>query len=86
MFGQMPMSRWKHSMVSYFDEQTSRDGFMIFGGTNLNCYCRSKIFTFTLINKNKGVKKPNKELNTGENFTDPTSVGISAPSSFTQLP
>ena len=42
MFGQLPMSRWKHAMVATTDEISSvSNGFMIFGGTNLSCYCRS---------------------------------------------
>lgn len=57
MFGQLPMSRWKHAMVAMNSQQSTKDGFMIFGGTNLSCYCRSKIFTFTMMNK-KTSQKP----------------------------
>ena len=52
MIGQLPMSRWNHSMVAQNDEMSmSREGFMIFGGTNLSCVCTSKIFTFDLVGK-----------------------------------
>ena len=46
LFGQLPLSRWKHSMVAMNNDMSESDGFMIFGGANLRCYCRSKIFTF----------------------------------------
>ena len=39
-------------MVAMNDEMSmSREGFLIFGGTNLSCVCTSKIFTFDLIGK-----------------------------------
>ena len=60
---------------------------MIFGGTNLNCYCKSKIFTFTLVNKKKIVEKPHKkERNVGEKSTEHANDKISAPNSFVQSP
>ena len=43
-------------MVALSDEQSTKGGFMIFGGTNLSCYCRSKIFTFTMMNKSQKSK------------------------------
>lgn len=47
IFGQMPLSRWKHSVVA----DNEREGIMVFGGFNLRQHCRSKIYTFSLIKK-----------------------------------
>ena len=62
MFGQLPMSRWKHSMVATYDDMTNEAGFMIFGGANLNCYCRSAIFSFTLIDKSSEFGKRSEQI------------------------
>ena len=52
-------------MVPLSDETTHREGFMIFGGANLSCYCRSKIYTFTLMNKKREVQaSPTKNAST----------------------
>ncbi len=59
MFGQMPCSRWSHCMVARGYEQMSSDGFMIFGGVNLQNYCKSTLYNFQL----SDVKLPKKEDN-----------------------
>lgn len=64
------MSRWKHSMVAMSDEQSTKSGFLIFGGANLNCYCRSKIFTFTLMNKKSDSKVSPSKAHASAKYKD----------------
>ena len=56
MFGMMPCSRWSHTCVAstgtdYYmnwdDDSTNQNNkLFIFGGINLNSYCRTKMYTF----------------------------------------
>lgn len=50
---------------------------MIFGGANLSCYCRSKIFTFTLMNKRSKPKAQNKDF--AAKVKDQQDLGASDP-------
>lgn len=77
MFGQLPMARWKHSMVAHYDEQLGSTGLMIFGGLNMHCYCKSNLYTFTLINKKRGNKaRPNtRERAKERTFQESTAQG-----------
>ena len=43
------------------DRFANQGAAMIFGGANLSCYCRSKIFTFTLMNKRSKAKIASKD-------------------------
>ena len=54
MFGQMPPSRTNHTMAALSD-LGNRTGFVIFGGTNQNAYCRNRIFQFTLMAKGRNL-------------------------------
>ena len=44
MYGQMPCSRWSHIFLN--NRSHNPDGFFVFGGVNLNNYCKSRIFQF----------------------------------------
>lgn len=54
MFGQMPCSRWSHITVPVSSNSRDKFGLLneqndtlfVFGGINLNSYCRSAIYTF----------------------------------------
>ena len=51
MFGQMPCSRWSHTMIALSSTQSYHEGLLIFGGVNLNAYCRSNFYTFSFSHK-----------------------------------
>ena len=51
MFGQMPCSRWSHTMIPQSSTQAYHEGFILFGGVNLKAYCRSNFFTFSFSHK-----------------------------------
>lgn len=46
LFGQMPCSRWSHFMAVVTGK--AEEGFLMFGGANLETFCRSCIWNFTL--------------------------------------
>ena len=51
LFGQMPCSRWSHFISQVRgDTLEAQDGFLMFGGANLQSYCRSIMWNFSLHN------------------------------------
>jgi hypothetical protein len=49
IFGQMPCSRWSHTLSHVSGEtKDSEDGFLMFGGASLKSFCRTLIWKFTL--------------------------------------
>ena len=58
MFGQMPCSRWSHTMVAMSNTQSYHEGFLVFGGVNLRTYCKSNFFTFSFSHKKAGIETP----------------------------
>ena len=57
LFGQMPCSRWSHCMIAKGHDHLSSEGLLVFGGVNLQNYCKSKLYTFQL----SDIKLPKKE-------------------------
>lgn len=47
-FGVQPCSRWSHMLLP--NRQFNPDGFLLLGGVNLNNYCKSKVYSFQLLN------------------------------------
>jgi len=48
IYGTHPCSRWSHLMVP--NRGWNADGMLVFGGVNLNNYCKSRLHTFLISN------------------------------------
>lgn len=57
MFGQMPCSRWGHSMVARSEDHSTTEGFLIFGGVSIQTYLKSQVYSFQL-NEQASFKMP----------------------------
>ena len=51
IYGMQPCSRWSSIMMP--NRKYNPDGIIVFGGVNLNNYCRSRLFTFSIVNFGK---------------------------------
>ena len=79
MFGQLPCSRWSHSMLALNGSQSAYEGVIIFGGVNLKSYCKSKFYQFTLGSK-KDSKKVQNNVASSKSLRAPESEAVSASS------
>ena len=51
MYGRMPCSRWSHVVLP--NRSHNADQVFVFGGMNLNNYCKAELYTFQILNQSE---------------------------------